>query len=225
MAAIPLDYLNALVSISYRWTDGSTWRSQATGFLYGRLCHEGSIDYYDVYLISSEHCFRLEDGSAYESVLVSFNPRDQSQPAIIAELPLCHGESLLWTSIPGTDVAVIRMGLWELHNHDIDYVFFRSDVHSTNVRQLRAYGCAEGEPIFILGFEAGLPEIRRNHPIVRSGAIARIQDVYEGDSSIFIVEATVFHGTSGGPVFLNPTGDVIRNNGLQQPPLIGLVSA
>lgn len=68
---------------------------------------------------------------------------------------------MLGMSIPGTDVAVIRMGLWELHNHDIDYVFFRSDVHGTSIRQLRAHDCAEGDPIFILGFEAGLPEIRR----------------------------------------------------------------
>lgn len=79
--------------------------------------------------------------------------------------------------------------------------------------------------MFILGFEAGIPEVRRNHPIVRSGAIARIRDLYEGDSDFFMAEATVFNGTSGGPVFLRSASDSGNDNRTNDPVLIGVVSA
>ncbi len=123
--------MNALVSISYEWTDGSTWRSQATGFLYGRLTEIKGAACYDVYLVSSQHCFQLDNGSMYSQVLVSFNPRNQSEPAMIAELPLCQGSTRLWTSIEGVDIAVLRMGLWELHHHDVDYVFLNNHYQQT----------------------------------------------------------------------------------------------
>src|SRR5690606_32144740 len=40
--------------------------------------------------------------------------------------------------------------------------------------------------------------------ILRSGAIARIRDLFEGRSTDFIVDALVFPGNSGGPVVLRP---------------------
>lgn len=214
---------NSLVSISYEWTDGTHWRSQATGFLYGRLL-DASRGQYDVYLVTNQHCFQLDNGQMYPSVLVSMNPRNESQAAVIAELPLVEKGVPLWTSIPGVDIAVLRMGLRELNSLNLDYVFFQSDVHPMKVQQFFDLGCIEGEALFILGFEAGVPELRRNHPIRRSGSIARIRDLYEGDSSFFMAEATVFPGNSGGPVFLAPSSTLVQANNFSFPPLIGVVS-
>lgn len=218
---VPTDYLNSIVSISYEWTDGSTWRSQATGFLYGRRSASGRDD---VFLVTSEHCFQDAVGNNRQTVLISLNPRGNS-PAIIAELPLSQGGFPLWTSLPGIDLAVLRIGLRELSMHNVDFVYFRSDRQMLTAGQLRNIDCGIGEPIFILGFEAGLPEVRRNHPIMRSGTIARIGDLYEGDSYNYIAEATVFAGNSGGPVFLSTDSDCARENSIKEPLLIGVVSA
>ena len=47
--------------------------------------------------------------------------------------------------------------------------------------------------------------IERNYVLVRSGVIARVDDLLESVSSTFLIDANVFPGNSGGPVLLEPT--------------------
>jgi hypothetical protein len=60
---------------------------------------------------------------------------------------------------------------------------------------------AEGEDIFFLGFPAlGIKMEKNIRPIVRAGIIALIQD-----DNTFLIDANVFPGNSGSPVFLKPS--------------------
>ncbi len=54
----------------------------------------------------------------------------------------------------------------------------------------------EGDYIYVLGFPMGLVSVDRQHAILRSGAIARIRDLFENKSRDFMIDALVFPGNS-----------------------------
>ena len=58
----------------------------------------------------------------------------------------------------------------------------------------------EGEEIFFLGFPLGIKMEKVIKPIVRAGIIALIQE-----NRTFLIDANVFPGNSGSPVFLKPS--------------------
>jgi len=71
---------------------------------------------------------------------------------------------------------------------------------------------AAGEEIFFLGFPAlGIKMDKNIKPIVRSGIIALIQD-----DKTFLIDANVFPGNSGSPVFLKPSVMDFQTNTLGQ---------
>lgn len=71
---------------------------------------------------------------------------------------------------------------------------------------------AAGEEIFFLGFPAlGIKMEKNIKPIVRAGIIALIQD-----DKTFLIDANVFPGNSGSPVFLKPSVMDFQTNTLGQ---------
>jgi hypothetical protein len=61
---------------------------------------------------------------------------------------------------------------------------------------------------------------------VRSGTLARVRDLLARTSKIFLVDAFVFPGNSGGPVILKPEAIAIEGTKAQIAPyLIGIVQA
>lgn len=82
---------------------------------------------------------------------------------------------------------------------------------------------SEGDDVFFLGFPLGITTQRRITPLVRSGIVSLKKEDYS-----FLIDANVFPGNSGSPVFLRPS--VIdwktRSIGKMTPPkLIGVVDS
>lgn len=223
MTAIPLSYLDAVVSIAY--SVKNPWQSNATGFLYGKSTAESSASRnYDVYLVTNCHCFEVED-LVYPEVFLSINPKERSKPAAILTLETIQNNTRLWTSVPDIDLAVIRIAYDELLASGVNASFFASDKTSFYVDQMINTGFGEGESICVIGFEHGIPERLRSHPIVRQGSIARIQDMFEDpDNPWYMVEATIFPGGSGSPVLLNPEKKNNKNKTEDPPQIIGVIS-
>ena len=104
--------------------------------------------------------------------------------------------------------------------------YFQGDRHSATIDALNALGVTEGDFAYVLGFPMGLVGEHRNAVIVRSGTLARVRDTLARTSKIFLVDAFVFPGNSGGPVVLNPEALAIEGTKPQLAPyLIGIVQA
>lgn len=85
---------------------------------------------------------------------------------------------------------------------------------------------SDGDDIFFLGFPMGLVSLKRIKPIVRSGIIARKEE-----NSTFLIDANVFPGNSGSPVFWRPTvvefkpeKATIHIGSVRPPKFIGIIS-
>ncbi len=110
---------------------------------------------------------------------------------------------------------------WFFHpNSEIDLAImpFGIDQEKDDIKRMakdlyeKVDDLAEGEEIFFLGFPAlGIKMEKNIKPIVRAGIIAMIQE-----DKTFLIDATVFPGNSGSPVFLKPSIMDFRTNTLGQ---------
>lgn len=81
----------------------------------------------------------------------------------------------------------------------------------------------EGDDVYILGFPIGIGTGQHYSPVYRSGIIALKEKKNE-----FLIDANIYPGNSGGPVFMKPSIYDYRNNSFgQNAPgyLIGIVSS
>jgi hypothetical protein len=224
MALIPPHYLDCVVAIGAdershqeAGTDNITWIG--TGFLVGRFFkQEGDSTRYHVFLVTNKHVF-----SDRQSIILQFNPSNE-QAVKTYHVKLTDGEKVLWTGHPTADAAVALMDPHILKKDERRYNVFRSDQDFVNIDKMASLGISEGDFVYILGYPLGLVDQERHYVIVRSGVIARIRDVLERRKSDFIIDASVFPGSSGGPVITKP--EIVRIEGTEcvsRSYLIGIV--
>lgn len=82
----------------------------------------------------------------------------------------------------------------------------------------------EGDDVFFLGFPLGITTTLKITPLVRGGMVA-----LRKDDDTFLIDANVFPGNSGSPVFFKPCPFEFSSEGLslgkvRPPKLIGLVT-
>ncbi len=202
MALIPPFFLDCVVAIGTQNKDGNKqWIG--TGFLFGQFKRQRSAQEkdYKVYLVTNKHVLNNQ-----ASLMLRFNPQSE-QPATDYPLLLQSKEGRnLWTGHPtdAVDVAVVPINAKRLQQEGMKFSFFQSDGNIFTKQKLKDLGTTEGDSIFILGFPMGLMATDRQYVLLRSGAISRIRDLYEGRSSDYVIDAFVFPGNSGGPVILKP---------------------
>jgi hypothetical protein len=89
---------------------------------------------------------------------------------------------------------------------------------------MRELGVSAGDGVFVLGFPMNQAGAQRNYVIVRQGAIARLSEMMDGASSSFLLDAFVFPGNSGSPVFSRPQSESIEGTKSQNAAwLLGIV--
>ena len=149
--------------------------------------------------------------------------------ANVYPLPLREPDgSASWTVHPEADVDVAVLGINpnKLKQDGIEYSWFQGDEHTFTLAQARTNGISEGDGVFVLGFPLGEAGDERNYAIVRQGIIARAQDWLKGDAQIFLIDASIFPGNSGGPVLLKPEVTSIKGTkSNKRCVLIGMVSS
>lgn len=187
MALLPPHYLDPVVALG-RHADDGTMEWVATGFLFARDDDEGEGTW--LFIVTNRHVAD-RPGLLY----CRFNDNQAIVP-----LPV-EGSSVTTPWIthpdPAVDVAV-RM-------------FDANTVVAMNDTDLPNFGATSlpppeervsaGDGVFVLGFPLGLAGDERNDVIVRQGIIARTPQPGE---EVFLVDASIFPGNSGGPVFTKP---------------------
>ncbi len=105
---------------------------------------------------------------------------------------------------PDVDVCVVGIDMQNLAALDIKASGFHTSIETLSLAEARNAGVFEGNQVFALGFPLGLAGTNRLRPIVRTGAIASIQESYDGERLDFLADLHVYPGNSGGPLILCP---------------------
>jgi len=156
-------------------------------------------------LITCKHVvFDNEQKTFLPNLFASFNQKDgtlgrRSLETLKKELKI----DWFFHKEPNVDLAIMPFGI-DQEKDDIKRM--GKDLYE-KVEEI-----AEGEEIFFLGFPAlGIKMEKNIRPIVRAGIIALIQD-----DKTFLIDANVFPGNSGSPVFLKPSVMDFQTNTLGQ---------
>lgn len=111
-----------------------------------------------------------------------------------------------------------------LDKQKIDY-FFITEENFICQENFEEKGLELGDSVYLVGFPMGISGIAQNFAIVRSGTIARIDDELIQLRKNYFIDAMVFPGNSGGPVFVKPENLAIENTkSIDSIFLIGVVS-
>lgn len=195
MALIPPFFLHTVVAIGNRDAAGDvSWG--ATGFMLGTPI-VGSDNLYDVYLVTNRHVVATLD-----KPVIRMNPVGPDSARIIDISVRDIDGNLTWAFHPNDniDIAVTPIDFGHNTLQDVEKQFYCSDRHTLTSESMQDMGIGEGSRVVVLGFPMGIVGDVRNAVLVRSGAIARIRDLLEGNSTHFVIDATVLPGNSGGPV-------------------------
>lgn len=174
-------------------------------------------DLHNACLLTAKHVFYDPDKSFFPTILYLRLPQTEPRPAddLGVELKLVESGKNLWQGADDADLAVITAPNLSAYK-DLHAIFFSDFGGGDDVYQ--------GGSVVVMGYpELAGPEYQTT-PIARGGIIAWTNPTGRLDHT-FLVDANVFSGNSGGPVFHLPTG-VSRNGSFNfggSPKFIGIV--
>lgn len=194
---LPPHYLDAVVAIGTEASKGQR-RWIGTGFFFVQMTTKGEGL---PCLVTNKHVI-----AGLDSVYVRANPV-AGGPAREFELLLRGGNGEPYWFVhpdPEIDIALTPVKPESLNEIGLSFYIFRSDSDVATLDTVRASKVSEGDDVFVLGFPMWNIGGERSAVIARKGCIARIQDTLAGESSTFLIDASVYPGNSGGPVILRP---------------------
>ncbi|MGA7075193.1 MAG: serine protease [Halobacteriota archaeon] len=201
MAFITRDYLNCVIAIGDETDtpDSPDW--VGTGFLVGRPYRKDGIALGNhVFLVTNKHVIEGMD-----SFIVRFNPLEggviMSHRFVLID---SKNKKRLWTSHlnDDIDIAAIEVNSGLLHQHKRLFGYFLLDEHLMSFDKMAFI--SEGDFVYVLGYPMNLVDPYWHYPIVRSGTVARIQDMLDDRKLDFLLDVLAFPGNSGSPVILKP---------------------
>lgn len=203
MALIPPGLLDVTVALGVR-QDDDTDRWIGTGFLYNRVLKATGDGRYDVrgYLVTNRHVAKAEP-------ILSFSLNARGLPPVRGQIEAADPSNDVanWFFHPNPKVDVAVTGVLHGHLNSLGLATKLPPLHDSQaftVERMRNEEVVEGDTVFVVGFPMEIVSQPRARPIVRSGCIARISDLYDQPGDTLIVDAHVYPGNSGGPVFLPP---------------------
>lgn len=195
--------------------------SIGTGFLLQRPVGE---DKYKVYLISNKHVLCNAN-----SITITFTKSKDNNPDLgnTVRIPITDiKDSIVQHPNPNIDIAILEctrlfiMFSNQLYFKTVDYDMLAS----FNEPELSI-----AENVFFVGYPDNRYDKQNNLPLIRTGMIASHPKYnYNGDD-VFIIDAQVFPGSSGSPVYIDLTYENFKNGqinlGKKDIKLLGIVSA
>lgn len=173
-------------------------KGYGTGFLFSHLDATGQSG--NIFLVTNKHVI---DGA--QSAELHFIAGSGSAPILGQKqgVALAGLGSFKGHPDPDVDIAMMPIGdLLQVMSEGGKGVFYRSVSSSDCADNVNLEAYEPIEPITFIGYPDGLYDATSLLPIVRRGHSATPLTVdYEG-KPIFLIDASVFPGSSGSPVFL-----------------------
>jgi hypothetical protein len=166
-------------------------------------------------LVTAKHVIMKDDGQLRNDVFIVANKKTMGIDAL--QLSVLSHSGIVWKAHAEKDVGIIPIPVIP-KIHDLKRLSSDLVEDFSNVR--------EGDEIFFLGFPLSLGATpSRVTPIVRGGMVAM-----KNEDETFLIDANVFPGNSGSPVFFKPCPFTSGPTGLKlgqirPPKLIGIVTS
>ena len=201
--------------------DNGNVKSIGTGFL---LLRPVGADAFKLYLVSNKHV--LGDT---ETIQVVFTDKYDGEPRFgnshIFSISNVR-QNVVVHSNPNVDIAVLECtGLFSRFSDNLFCKFVSYDM----LAEFNEPELTIAENVIFIGYPNDRFDKVNNLPLVRTGIISSHPKYdYNGDP-IFIIDAQVFPGSSGSPVFIDLTYENFKNGqiviGQRNIKLLGIVSA
>ena len=192
------------------WLETSAGRGAATGFVYSRPADDDPTSSIPL-LVTNRHV--LQDATR---VVVDFTARTGDRPEKGKRVRVEIAHELAVANISARlDVAIIPLApiLSELERSGKP-AFFRAIAPDLLPPEKTLNELSAIEPVIFIGYPSGLQDSANLMPVVRQGITATaVWNDYDGDPA-FLIDAGVFPGSSGSPVFLYNQGSYSRPGGL-----------
>lgn len=209
---LPADWAKTIVLILQKGIDGQgkdILFPIGTSFLFG---YDGLNC-----LITAKHVIFTKDGQLKKDVVAAVNKVGGGMNLIpLHTLVDTHKIGWSFHDDPEVDLAVIPIAI-DTKQDDVKKMPMTLFETFDNI--------SEGDEVFFLGFPLGIVSPIRVNPIVRGGIIAS-----KRDNKTFLIDANVFPGNSGSPVFLRPTPFIFTPKGItigkvRDPKFLGIISS
>lgn len=198
-----------------------------TGFFLAEERPEGGTA---VLLVTNKHVIAGADQVTLH--LIAAGPANT--PALGSELTMtCSPQQFTGHTDPEIDIAMIGVGgaLQQFADAGTP-AFFRSVTPSMCATKVTLEDYEPIEPVTFIGYPNGLYDSASLLPIVRQGFAATAMNIDYQAKPVFLIDASVFPGSSGSPVFLVPRpsmpdkrGNITIGGPAKPPVLLGIVAA
>jgi len=179
--------------------------TSATGCFY-QFEHEGMTK---LFLVTNKHVFEDENmgGSAKEIILHFIRSDGTGEPELGAPISIqidipwhCHPD-------PNVDLAIVPLGELisnlSIEGNPVFYKSIPKDIvyEVGNTSELQGF-----EEVVFVGYPLGLIDSVNHLPVVRRGITASLTNVDFNGLPQFLIDAGVYQGSSGSPVFISNQG-------------------
>lgn len=195
--------------------------SIGTGFLLQRPVGD---DKYKVYLVSNKHVL-----CGAKSIALTFTKAKNGEPEIGNKIVIPFKD--IQNNVKGhpdvnVDIALLECtGIFVLMMEQMYVKFVPYEMLAT----FKEPELSVAENVYFIGYPDNRYDVKNNLPLVRTGMISSHPKYdYNGDP-VFIIDAQVFPGSSGSPVYIDLTYENFKNGqivvGGHNIKLLGIVSA
>lgn len=185
-------FISVRISVELPSNSGT---SIGTGFLYNQSLNDGTNRFITL-LVSNKHVFVNPNGK----LKVSFNRKDSNGEPIYGNI--CNFEDSDFQAAyfehpdPGVDLACVTVS-----NVSRTEAYYRTLSHDFLI-EIDYEKIAPGTEVIFVGYPANRYDVANNLPLVRKGSIASAPEVDFNGKGQIVIDAQVYQGSSGSPVFV-----------------------
>lgn len=198
-------YLTARILVEYSNGDSSI----GSGFLCQLPIPQHS-DRAAILLISNKHVF----GDPAGNIKISFNAKLSNGDPDHGNIKTFYQSDFaaLYYPHPDEDVDLACINVSAIENTSVYY----KTLHSSFLSPIAPEAIPPGSDVIFIGYPENRFDQQNNLPIIRKGSIASLPGIDFNGKPHIIIDAQVFQGSSGSPVFVAVSGHYV---------LLGCVSA
>ena len=173
--------------------------SIGTGFLYIRPI-PNHLDRSAILLISNKHVFSDTTGK----LQISFNAKlDNGEPDYGNILNFEQDDfSTIYYPHPDADVDLACVNISTISSSNVYY----KNLHDSFLQTLKYELIPPGTDVIFVGYPENRFDSKNNLPIIRKGSIASLPQIDFNGRPQIVIDAQVFQGSSGSPVFVAAEG-------------------